>query len=176
MSNEALQRAEALLGNPLPTSIKENQIINIVSPVKKIDGRRNNRGIPGKAGKKPNQTKLIEKGIKQWIDDHAKEKVNVTYVDKTGKVRTIPKQRIMYAMEALFAIGVGMSTKGSPDAIAKWLDRIMGKPAQPIRGDGDEDAPIKVAFDIKHILQKAYDDDDSADEVHRDSEESRLPA
>ena len=44
-------------------------------------------------------------------------------------------------------------------AIKEWFDRAVGRPAQPIRGDGDEDTPIKMEIDISKILDKAYGDD-----------------
>ena len=41
-----------------------------------------------------------------------------------------------------------------------WLDRVMGKAPQPIRGDENDDTPIRMAFDITSILEKGYKDEE----------------
>lgn len=100
----------------------------------------------GAGGVKPTNTKtLIRRGIKQWIDDHGKEDLKVTVRDPiTGKTRVIQKTRLMLALEKLYKIG--MEGDGSPDALDKWLNRILGRPVQPIAGD--EDAPMVLRIDF----------------------------
>ena len=51
-------------------------------------------------------------------------------------------------------------TTAKPDAgaIDSVLDRTFGRPAQPIRGDGDDDTPIGLHIaNLDELLKKAYD-------------------
>lgn len=100
----------------------------------------------GAGGVKPTKEEnLVARGIKKWLDDHATEKLTVTIQDpKTKKTRTIQKTRLMIALEKLYKIGV--EGEGNAEAIDKWLNRILGKPIQPL--GGDEDQPIVVRIDF----------------------------
>lgn len=135
--------------------VKENPKIQLDEDGKKIDRRRFNKRTPG-SGRKTKHETLIKNGVKAWINEHANEAVEVTILDrKTGKTITIPKPRLAYAMEKLFEIG----TKGLGDAhaINMWLDRYIGKPSQPIKGEGEDNAPINVHMDnLPELLRKVY--------------------
>lgn len=110
----------------------------------KVDRRKFNKGHPN-SGRKPKEVKIIERGIKEWIDDHAKEKLMVTVTDpKTGLSRQVEKTRLMIALEKLYAIGV--SGAGNTDAIDKWLNRMVGRPAQPIVGDDTNPVVLRLDF------------------------------
>jgi len=119
-------------------------------------GRGGNRG----GGRPPVIETLVKRGVKQWFEDHYNEKIPVEITDpKTGIKKIIQKTRMMVATETLFRLGTGTSTKGNADAMSKWLDRMVGRPAQPIRGDEADDNPIRLSADINTILEKAYGDD-----------------
>ena len=117
----------------------------------------------GKGGPRPNSGRplkeetLLKRGIKAFMEQHTNEEVPVKITDpKTGQTRTINKPRAMVLLEVLF--NKAYSEKDVA-AIKEWFDRAVGRPAQPIRGDGDEDTPIKMEIDISKILDKAYGDD-----------------
>lgn len=123
----------------------------------------------GRGGKRPNsgrktlEATIVKRGIKEWMDAHANEEVPVTFVDKvTGKAVTVKKPRRMIAIEKLFEIGMkGDKVTGSVAAIKEWMDRYAGKPAQPIRGEGEDDPPIRLNVDnLGDILERAYGSED----------------
>lgn len=130
-----LDRLDAV--TPMAAGESKNQK---TQKLNKPDGRKNNRGIPGKAGRKAKEDTLIERGIKQWLDDHVHEEVTVSVRLPDGKVVSMKKPRIAVVLQKLYEAGV---TNGSVDALKAWLDRALGKAVQPI--SGAEDAPpIKV--------------------------------
>ncbi len=89
---------------------------------------------------------------KYIIKEHTNEAVKMVVLDdKTGKRITIEKPRSLVMMERLFKAGM----EGDVNAMAKWLDRAAGKPAQPIVGDDDE-PPVQIDLGIGRILEKAY--------------------
>lgn len=137
----------------------------------KPDGRKNNRG--GKrdgSGRKRSEEKLIVQGVRQLIDQHAGEEVLVEIKDKNGKViKKIPKPRSLILLEKLFDVG---QAQGNIAAIKEWFDRAVGKAPQPIRGDGDNDAPIRIGIDIDSILDKAYGDDADKDDDDDDDDDN----
>ena len=114
----------------------------------------------GAGGVKPTtEETIIKRGIKQWIDDHVKENVKVTVVDrKTGKTTEIEKTRLMYALEVLYQLGTGATSKGNAGAMNMWLDRALGKPPQTLRGGDEDDAPLRVDIGFDVMLDKVYDD------------------
>ncbi len=112
----------------------------------KIDKRKFNKRDP-KSGRKPKEANIIARGIKAYLEAHYDEKVKIRVTDpKTGKTREIAKPRGILALEQLFLLGMGQTEKGNADALNKWLDRALGRPAQPIVGD--EDKPILLKIDI----------------------------
>ena len=74
-------------GNKPASTPKETEKLNSsVKPVKKNGGAR-----PG-AGRKPNLEKLKMKGIKEMMENHAKEVVDVVVTNKqTGKTEIVKK-------------------------------------------------------------------------------------
>jgi len=125
-----------------------------------VDRRKFNKRHPD-SGRKTQQETLIKRGIKQWIDNHANEEVPVTLIDRsTGKTITVKKSRRMIVIEKLFEIGTkGDKVTGNAHALSMWLDRYMGKAAQPIRGEGEDDLPFKFAIpNLDEIIEKAYGD------------------
>ncbi len=120
-------------------------------------GVESNGGARKNSGRKPLEQTLLKRGIKAFIDEHVNEKVKVQITDpKTGKTLVIEKPRVAVVLQQLYAIGMGTTDKGNAPALKEWLDRAVGKAPQPIRGDGDDDTPIKLEVDISKILEKAY--------------------
>ena len=148
---------KALTKSPLET---DRKIEKALETIVKIDKRKFNHAGPN-SGRKPKMETLLKRGIKAFLDDHVNEKVKVQVTDpKTGKTMIIDKPRVAVVLQQLYALGMGTTDKGSAPALREWLDRALGKAPQPIRGDGDDDTPIKLEVDITKILEKAYQDND----------------
>jgi len=145
-------------GIPKPVSKPppENQKINSgkeLNPPPKEDGRKHNKGVPGAAGRKPGGTAMQRRLLKQAMQEHFEEEVNVKVKDpKTGKEKVIKKPRVLVVLQTLFQIGVESKNE---HALDKWLNRAVGKAPQPLIGDEEED-PIRVDLGIDRILKKAY--------------------
>jgi hypothetical protein len=145
------------------TSKKPNSHLKKIGN-EKVDRRHFNKRTPGTGRKKKEET-LVKIGVKAWLDEHANEKVDIQVYDKsTGKTIIMKKPRIAYAMERLFQIGTERtaSSSGNPSAIDLWLNRIWGRPSQPVRGEGADDPPIKLHVEnLAEILRKAYGHEDT---------------
>jgi hypothetical protein len=149
--------------NKLKESVKPRTEKSVKIELLKKPAKSKQTGKGGKrdgAGRKPQDETLIKKGIKQWIDDHVKEDVKITVLDKsTGKTVEIKKTRLMYALEMLYQIGTGATSKGNAGALSMWLDRALGKPPQTLRGGDEDDAPLRVDIGFDVMLDKVYPDD-----------------
>jgi hypothetical protein len=142
-------KIKALRGET-PKSEKPKKDMEI-TPVKK----KNGGARPG-SGRKPKIENLIEKGTKELFDQYANEEVELNVTNpKTGKTIVIKKPRKLIMLQKLWDIAMSMN---SHEAAEKWLNRVLGKPAQPIVGD-DEMDPVRIEHDISDILDKAYGDD-----------------
>lgn len=125
---------------------ENRKIENVTETIQKIDRRKFNKGAPN-SGRKPKEANIIARGIKAYLEAHYDEKVKIRVTDpKTGKVREISKPRGILALEQLFLLGMGQTSIGNADALNKWLDRALGRPAQVVRGDEDEPIMIKIDF------------------------------
>ena len=126
------------------TEILMEGVKNKNRTIEKVDKRKFNRGHP-QSGRKPKESTLIEKGVKEWFDEHMKEQVEVQIQDpKTGVKRMIKMTRLMRVLQKLYEIGV--RGEGSADALNKWLDRMIGRPLQKIVGDENEPIVLRVDF------------------------------
>lgn len=115
------------------------------------------RGGWRNGGRPLKEETIVMRGIREHMNQHANEEIDITVTDpKTGKTRVVKKPRSLILLEILFTEAF---QKKNVAAIKEWLDRAVGKPAQPIRGDGDSDAPIRMEHDISSIIAKAYGDD-----------------
>ncbi len=132
-------------------TVRENQKINKTTEIVKVDKRKFNKGIVGKAGRPPSEAKLAARGIRELIDNHVNEVLTLNVIEN-GVKKEVQRTRLMAALEKLYNLGT--AGKGDADAISKWLDRALGKPAQPIVGD-DEAAPIRI--EVGPMLNKIYD-------------------
>lgn len=128
-------------------------------------GNKSKRG--GKranSGRKTLEKTIVNRGLKSMIDNYAKGDEEIEVEDpKTGLKRKIKKPRILWALETFFKFGMAQSAKQEVSGIQsldKFMDRAVGKAAQPIRGEGEDDPPIKIGVDISDILKKAYGDKD----------------
>lgn len=130
----------------------------IPSGKEKEEDKRHFNKRPSNSGRKPKEENLIKRGVRELMDGHFLEEVPVRIKDpKTGQERVINKPRSLIVLDALFKVAV--DTKNVP-AMKEWFDRAIGKAPQPIRGDGDSDAPVKLEVDITSMLDKAYGDGD----------------
>lgn len=105
------------------------------------------------AGGPPRGAALQRRIFKAAMEAHAGEEIEVTILDKkTGKTHVIKKTRFAIAVEKLFEIG----TKGGGNdmAIDRWLNRMIGKPAQPIIGGDEDDAPVSISLGVGEMLKK----------------------
>lgn len=133
MSETVKERLEHLKGNK-PENLKKGGEIKIGE----YGGKRKG------AGRKHKEANAIARGTKEYIDKHFNEKVEIKITDsKTGKSFTIKKPRIVHALEVLFSIG---ASDRNPDALNKWLDRALGKPAQVVEGNEDKAITIRIDF------------------------------
>lgn len=112
-----------------------------------------NGGRRAGSGRKPLKDDEKRLSVKQSWESFAEEEVEVRQIDKgTLKERKVKMRRLRRVQEAVYAAAV----KGDIPAAKEFSDRVGGKPAQPIRGEGEDDAPIRIAGDIGLILKKAY--------------------
>lgn len=117
-----------------------------------------NGGAREGAGRMPGGTAEQKRAQKQLVRDHINEVTDITVVDRaTGKQVTVKKPRILAAMEKLFQIGM---KDGDANALDRWLNRALGKPAQPIIGGDEDDAPVSVKLGVSKILKKLHEDGD----------------
>ncbi len=146
------------LGKSEEKAVQEKESINRKSEETKVkvDRRKFNKGHPG-SGRKPSEQTLIKRGLRQLMDEHANEEVDIEITDKkTGKRIVIKKPRSVILLETLYKKAFIDKDIG---AIKEWFDRAVGKAPQPIRGDANDDTPIRQEIDINGALDKAYGDD-----------------
>lgn len=158
------EQLEALQNTSSKAIVVAKDVLMVTEPVKVpsvdllINSEKSKKGgkQPG-AGRPPKEETLVMRGIREYMAQHANEEIDITVTDpKTGKSRVVKKPRSIILLEILFNEAF---KKNNVAAIKEWLDRAVGKPAQPIRGDGDSDAPIRMEHDISSIIAKAYGDD-----------------
>lgn len=115
---------------------------------KNYGGKRNN------SGRKPLEEDQKRKSIKQAWEEFSNEDVEIKQIDKgTKEVRVVKMKRLRSVQEATYNAAI----EGDVSAQKEFNDRVGGKPAQPIRGEGEDDAPIKLHVDnLEDILRKAY--------------------
>jgi len=113
--------------------------------LKKEGVTKKHGGARKHSGRKVKEVTLIERGIKDWVDEHVKEEVDIKVRDpKTGKERIIKRTRLMVVLQKLYEAGVGPG--GSVDAMKAWLDRALGRPMTVI--GGDETKPFVLRLDL----------------------------
>lgn len=122
--------------------------------------RRKMNGGKGNIGRKPIEQKLQERGIKEKLQEFYDGEMMVQITDpKTGQVRIVPKPRVLIAVEKLFSKAV--KGDGDIDALSKFLDRVLGRPKQPVTGGDEGDEPIRhEVAGLDDILRKAYGSSD----------------
>jgi len=154
---------QALKGSKQVTDQVPVQVAPKVEKLKsegKTPGHRSikeNGGARDGAGRKPGGTADQKRLRKEMVNAHYKEEAEIQIVDKkTGKIITQKKPRIIVALEKLFQIG--MKGQGDKDALDKWLNRAIGKPAQPIIGGDEDDEPVHLNIDVDGMLEKIYGD------------------
>ncbi len=121
-------------------------------PVKGKNGGRR----PG-SGRKTLEKTIIARGL---IDNAAKLEEEIEIQDPvTGIKRKVKKPRVVWAMDTFFRLGMYLASKNDiagVQSLKEFMDRAVGRSAQPIRGDGEDDPPIKIGVNIGEILKKAY--------------------
>lgn len=131
--------------------VRKNSIDEKVNSEKKSSKRGGSRpGTGGKrpgAGRKPNKERLIKLGIKEILDKHGLETVEVVETDRaTGATRTVPKTRVQALLDVLYNEG---HNKRNVPAIKEYYDRVMGRPIQSLQHSGE------IAVEEQHVPTKA---------------------
>ena len=123
----------------------------------------NGKGRGGwRGGIKPTKEEIIEeRGRKEYVEEFYDGGMMIQITDpKTGKVRIVEKNRTLIALEKLFNRAV--KGEGDTEALAKFLDRALGRAKQPLTGGDEGDEPIKhEVVGLDGILEKAYGNEDS---------------
>lgn len=104
----------------------------------KIDRRHFNRGHPGKAGRKPSAELKTIKDLKAKILEHGLEDVPVKGENGAKIVR---KSRLLAVLDMLYKEAI---KNKNISAAREYIDRNLGKAAQPIKGDDETPLTIKV--------------------------------
>ncbi len=132
----AAERIEALTSKL--GGVKTEKLEKAKKPV-----RGKNGGVRPGSGRKPKAATLLERGIKEWVDQHINEMVDVKILAKDGTTTIVKRARVAAVLEKLYLIGM---TENNADALNKWLDRALGKPVQAIVGDEEKPILLKVDF------------------------------
>lgn len=157
VSKDSQKATEPVKAPPIPIGDKKDPKLGLSVTSEKLSKADIARENGKNGGRPPKEETLVMRGIREYMAQHANEEIDITVTDpKTGKSRVVKKPRSIILLEILFTEAF---QKKNIAAIKEWLDRAVGKPAQPIRGDGDSDAPIRMEHDISSIIAKAYGDD-----------------
>lgn len=151
----AQEKLKALLGEQDTKKKRYGGGRNHIPNGKPFGGRQ-----PG-SGRKPKESTIIFRGIREYIDEYflGVEKVKVTD-PISGKSRMVDKPRAVILAEDLFKKGhYGTAIDKDIPAIKEFFDRAIGKSPQPIRGDAEDDTPIRLEHDIGDFLEKSYGDE-----------------
>ena len=109
----------------------------------KVDRRKFNKRDP-KSGRKPKEANIIARDTKAEMEKHFSELVPVKIRGKDGTETIVMVSRTIRALQKLYEIGT--INDGNADALNKWLDRNLGKPAQVIKGDENEPVILRIDF------------------------------
>lgn len=149
MSKNPLERIKAL-GKPIEPKVEK---LNKGGKTLGHKSLSENGGVRAGAGRKPNEEKLVERGLKAIMDEHFGSKAKIEIRDpKTGQTRIIDKPRALILLERLF---VTAQTTGDVSAIKEWFDRAVGKSPQTFRGDAQN--PFRVDLGLSEVIaEKIY--------------------
>ena len=124
-------------------------------------GRKNRTVAWGGAGRgqgrKSKEENIIARGIKAWKNEFFAQEDIIEITDPiTKQKRTITKPRFAILYEIAYANAV---KTGDLSYIKELFDRNEGRAAQPIRGESEDDAPIRIELGMQRILDKVYGSD-----------------
>lgn len=134
-----------------------------IKKIKKVDGRKNNGGLPG-VGRKSLEKDEKRFSVKQSWEGFATEEIvvelgSIKDLHKGTKAeRKVKMSRLRIAQEKLFENVL----KNDTTAIKEFSDRVGGKARQPLVGDEEAD-PIRVDLGVDRLLGKAYGEDEDED-------------
>lgn len=160
MEKETIAQRAARLAGQKPADVQTEKSPKVAKNGKNYirKGVGNGGARPG-AGGPPRGAALGKRAQRQLIDEFGAEEIEVEIIDRlSGKRVKVKKSRTVLATEALFNIGMGFAQKGNGQDLERFINRVVGKPAQPIVGDEDE-APLAVDLGVDRLLDKAYGDD-----------------
>ena len=141
------------------TTQKSQTPIPIAKSTGLVDKRIFNKRDPA-SGRRPGGEALRRRSLKELVNDHFSEEVEVKILDKkTGKEVIVKKPRTVVMIEQLYQTAL---KNHDTAAMERWLNRALGKAVQPISGDDDE-PPVRVDIGIEKILGSAYGDDDASE-------------
>lgn len=145
-------------GNKPASTPKAIEKLNSETKSKKRRG-----GARQGAGRKPNLEKLKAKGIKEMMENHAQEVVDVVVMNKqTGKTEVVKKTRQQALLDALYT--EGHNNKNIP-AIKEYFDRTMGKATQFIEMETEvkveeQRPPTKAELAAARAYEQYMDEDE----------------
>lgn len=118
-----------------------------------IDRRHFNKRTPG-TGAQPRGVALGRRVAKQLMQDFGTEVTMIKVLDqKTGKIVEVEMPRAVAAVRKMYEKGMN---DGDTQDLDRFLNRIVGKPEQPIIGGDEEDEPIRIDMGVHRILDKTY--------------------
>lgn len=159
---------------PASTPTKKTEKVNsenesVTPPKKKNGGAR-----PG-AGRKPNAEKLKIKGIKEMMEAHAQEVVDVVVTNKqTQKTEIVKKTRQQALLDVLYTEG---HNSRNISAIKEYFDRTQGKATQYVEMETEvkveeQRPPTKAELAAARAYEELMDEDeeDFEDDVMEDED------
>lgn len=120
---------------------------------------------PG-SGRKKSKERLEVLGIKQMVDAHGLERVDVVVTDKgTGKTQVVKKSRIEALLDVLHRMGLNDK---NVEAAKEYLNRTMGRPIQGVQHSGEiqtheQHLPTKAEIAAAKAYEAALEDDEEDD-------------
>lgn len=125
----------------------ENEIEKVNN--KEKTGRAKNGGARAGAGRKPDAELLAIKGIKDKIEKHIQEEIEVSKIDPITKSPIVKKNtRVLLILEMLFEEAY---QKNNISAAKEWLDRGLGKAPQSIEHDFNAEGLIKIEAELRKL-------------------------
>ena len=117
-------------------------------------GKKKNGGRRPGSGRKKKEELLVIKGLKEKIDDHKTELIDIERVSQKGKKTIEKKERLLAMLELLFEEAYH---RKNVSAAKEWLDRTLGKAPQALEHSGSiETREQKVPTKAQRRAADAY--------------------
>jgi len=120
------------------------------------NGKKKNGGRRTGSGRKKSEELLAIKGLKEKIDDHKSELIDITKVSQKGKKTIEKKERLLAMLEMLFQEAYH---RKNVSAAKEWFDRTLGKAPQSFELSGSvENREQRVPTKAEMKAASAYYD------------------